>query len=60
MRVIKQFGDIIVLSWTIFSKVSYFLVFYFVWIMILALMYGMLGVTIDKDHDHPEDGEEYE
>jgi len=57
MRVIKEFGNIIDLSMSVLSKVSYFLAFYFLWVIALAMMYGMLGVTIDKDDDHPEDGE---
>lgn len=60
MRVIKEFGNIIDLSMSVLSKVSYFLAFYFLWVIALAMMYGMLGVTIDKDDDHPEDGEQYE
>ena len=28
--------------------------------MTLAVMYGMLGNTIAKDDDHPEDGDDYE
>ena len=60
MRVIQQFGNIIDLSMSVLGKVFYFLAFYFLWIIVLALMYGMLGNTIDKDDDHPEDGEQYE
>lgn len=60
MRVIKEFGNIIDLSMSVLGKVFYFLAFYFLWVIALALMYGMLGNTIDKDDDHPEDGEQYE
>ena len=59
MRVIEQFGKIIDLSMTVISKVMYFQVFYLLWIIVLGIMYGMLGQTLDKDDDHPNDGEEY-
>lgn len=34
--------------------------FFLLWIIILAIIYGMLGNTIDKDDDHEHDGHEYE
>lgn len=30
------------------------------WIFIFTCLYGILGITIDKDEDHLEDGEEYQ
>ena len=60
MRVNNDFGNIIELSLSIIFKVSYFSVFFFLWVMIFALLYGLLGNTVDKNEDHAEDGEEYE
>lgn len=59
LRVIQEFGNIIDLSYRVLSKVSYFIAYYMIWIIVLALVYGELGITIDKDDDHPLDGAEY-
>ena len=60
LTVVKQFGNIIDLSIAVLGQVSYFLVFYLLWIMMLAVTYGILGITVDKDEDHPDDGQDYE
>ena len=60
MRVQEDFGNIIELSISILFKVGYFLIFFMFWVIIFALLYGMMGNTVDKDEDHPDDGPEYE
>ena len=60
LKVVQEFGKIINLSYMVLGKVLYFIVFYMLWIVILACLYGILGNTLDKDDDHPHDGEEYE
>lgn len=59
MRVIEKFGNMIDLSYSVLGKVSYFIAYYQTWIVVFAIIYGIFGITIDKDDDHP-DGAEYE
>ena len=36
-----------------------FLFYFMLMIVFSSIIYGILGLTIDKDDDHPEDGDEY-
>ena len=58
MTVIEEFGKIIDLSFAVIWKVFYFLIFYQFWVVILAVLYGMIGNSVDLDPDHPN-GAEY-
>ena len=48
------------MSFSVLGKVGYFLVYFLMYACFMSVIYAMLGLTLDKDDDHPDDGAEYQ